>query len=62
MEGNRVTQIIGVKRIAPETPDFCEVGNLVKKKQTWQFRKFPCHKIEKKNHDAGHGHYVVDGH
>jgi hypothetical protein len=32
MEGNRVTQIIGVKRIAPETPDFCEVGNLVKKK------------------------------
>ncbi len=23
---------------------------------------FPCHKIEKKNHDAGRGHYVVDGH
>jgi hypothetical protein len=23
---------------------------------------FPCHKIEKKNHDAGSGHYVVDGH
>jgi len=30
MEGNRVTQIIGVMRIAPGTQD--EVGNLVKKK------------------------------
>jgi len=32
MEVNRVRQIIGVMRIAPETQDFCEVGNLVKKK------------------------------
>jgi hypothetical protein len=32
MEGNRVTQIIGVMRIAPETQGFCEVGSLVKKK------------------------------
>jgi hypothetical protein len=32
MEGNRVTQIIGVMRIAQETQDFCDVGNLVKKK------------------------------
>jgi len=30
MEGNRVTQIIGVMRIAPGNQD--EVGNLVKKK------------------------------
>jgi hypothetical protein len=22
---------------------------------------FTCHKIGKKNHDAGRGHYVVDG-
>jgi hypothetical protein len=22
---------------------------------------FPCHKIEKKNHDVGCGYYVVDG-
>ncbi len=27
-----MTQIIGVMRIAPETQDFCEVGNLVRKK------------------------------
>jgi hypothetical protein len=32
MEGNLMTQIIGVMRIAPETQDFCEVGNLEKKK------------------------------
>ncbi len=32
MEVNRVRQIIGVMRLAPETQDFCEVGNLVKKK------------------------------
>jgi len=32
MEGNRVRQIIGVMRIAPETQHFCEVGNVVEKK------------------------------
>jgi hypothetical protein len=32
MEVNRERQIIGAMRIAPETQDFCEVGNSVKRK------------------------------